>query len=104
MASQQLETAAQDFVNLLQQHGVEAGRELITDAQTMQVEFIQSTARVTAALGEPGIGKVLQAERDALILIAAGKAIDRGDSFDNRIAGIIEGSLTVAARLTLPIP
>jgi hypothetical protein len=104
MANPQLETAAQDFVALLKQHGVEAGQELIGDLNNLQTEFAQSTARVAAAIGEPGIGKVLEAERDVLFLIAATRAINRGDNFDNRLAGIIEGSLTIAARLTLPIP
>ena len=96
---------ADDFVQLLKDNAVEAGRELSSDLTAVSDYAAARLAHLSTVVREPGFREALLAERDNVALKAAGRAVDRADSFDAKLLGLIEGSLSLGARaLAAAIP
>lgn len=91
-------TLGQEFLELLTQNAVEAGRELTSDLNEISDYAAARMQHLSTLVGQPGWREALVAERDNVALKAAGRAIDRGDAFDSRILSITEGALAIGAR------
>lgn len=93
------QTAAQQLIDMLEGHAQQAGRELVSDLQAVRDYAAIRIEHLSSIVAEPGFVEALEAETDSIALKAAGRAIERGDAFDARIVGIIQGTLATAARL-----
>ena len=91
--------AAQQLIDMLEGHAQEAGRELVGDLNAVRDYAAVRIDHLATTSAEAGFAEALEAETDAIALKAAGRAIERGDAFDQRIVGIIQGVLATAARL-----
>lgn len=98
MKEDSLKQLANDLVELLKQNAVEAGRELVGDLNTVKDYAATRMQHLSTIVAEPGFREALIAERDNVVLKAAGRAIDRGDAFDARLVGIAEGALAIGAK------
>lgn len=98
MNKQKLEEIGDEFVGLLKEYAVESGKELTNDLKEVRDYVASRMPHIAAAVGEKGFAEALKAERDNIALVAAGRAIDRGDAFDARILGLAEGVVLVASK------
>lgn len=96
--SQNLNQLGQEFVELLRQNAIEAGRELTSDLTEVKDYAAARMQHLSTIVGEPGFREALIAERDNVALKAAGRAINRADAFDARILGVVEGALAIGSR------
>lgn len=105
MNNETLKDITDDFVKSLREHAIDAGKELVGDLNEVRDYVAARMQHLAKAVTEPGFRAALIAERDSIAMKAAGRAIDRADAFDARIAGIIEGTLIVGSRaLAAAIP
>lgn len=88
--------AAQQLIDLLKQEGEDVGADLKTDATDLQAYIATRLANLAVAVGQPGYSDALTAERDAVALKVAGRAIDEADATDARILGVITGAMHIA--------
>lgn len=100
---QNIKDLADEFVNSLKGQLQELGHDLKVDADDLRLYAAQRLEVVKASAGEPNFREGLVAERDALALKAAGKAIDQADNVDARIWSVADTFLSVASRALLLI-
>ncbi len=105
MKNETLKEITEDFVASLREHAIDAGQELAGDLADVRDYVAARMQHLSKAVTEPGFRSALLAERDSIAMKAAGRAIDRADAFDARLAGIVEGTLIVGSRaLAAAIP
>ena len=98
------QAVADELARVLTDAAREEGRDLQVDAQAVRAVIAASVERLAASVGQSGYRDAVIAERDAVALAAAVVAVvavDAGDAADRRLLGIIEGALTVGARMVL---
>jgi len=95
------QAVADELARVLTDAAREEGRDLLVDAQAVRAVIAASVERLAASVGQPGYRDAVIAERDAVALASAVVAVDSGDAADRRLLGIIEGALTVGARMVL---
>lgn len=93
-----LSQLGQEFIDLLKNNAVEAGRELTSDLNDVKDYAAARMQHLSTIISEPGFREALVAERDNVALKAAGRAIDRADAFDARLLSITEGALAIGSR------
>jgi hypothetical protein len=98
MDTKKFEEIGEEFVGLLRENAIEAGRELASDLGEVRDYVAARMAHLSRTSAEPGFREALVAERDSIAMKAAGRAIDRADAFDARILGLVEGVILVGSK------
>jgi len=75
------------------------GRELVVAGKALADYTAKQLRQLALARGEPGFERIAQAAKDNIILEAAGHAVDRADSFDQRLAGIVDAAISIGLRV-----
>jgi hypothetical protein len=73
----------------------DSGRQFRADTAQVAAYTAERVEHLKRSLGEPGYDRAVRAERDAIALMAAGRAVSQADAFDARMLGIIEGGLRI---------
>jgi hypothetical protein len=95
----------QQLVELLRSNSVDFGRDFVADIDEVRAYAAARMVHLSTVVAQPGFREALAAERDNVVLKAAGRAIDRGDSFDARMLAITEGALAIGSRaLAIAVP
>lgn len=89
--------------DLLEETAKEIGRELRGDMKSVRAYAAQRMAHLATGIGEPGYTEALKAERDAILLKAAGKAVKNADAVDRRFHMIVETALTIGSRALMVV-
>lgn len=84
------------FVDQLEKAAKELGVDLKRSGQEVAQYFDQRAAHLSTIMGEPGIDEALAAERDSVLLFAAGRSVDVADAADAQLIGIVRGALAIA--------
>lgn len=87
-----------DLVTVLERAARESGVDLAASGRDLALYANERAAELVAAAGEPGYDRALDAARDAVLLYAAGRAVDAADAADARLIGVVEAGLAVATR------
>lgn len=98
-ANNNAKSFAKELVDLLKQHGIDSGRELVKNVQDLELYIAGELVSLAKCASEPGYPKALQATRDSVALEAAGRAVDQADAVDAKTLGIIESSLTIGSKV-----
>ncbi len=90
---------ANEFKAFLLQALKDQGLEFRDQGRALQTFAAQRAAHLAALVGQPGFEQAVRAEADSVALEAAKHAVRAGDATDARIAGIIQGVLSIGLRL-----
>lgn len=93
-----LNTIGEDLKNLIVGEAEDLGLELVRSGQEVAEYAAVRADHLATVIGEPGFRKAAIAERDSLLLYSLGKAVDKGDSVDARLQGLVQGALAMGAR------
>ena len=74
----------------------ETGAQLQRSTADVAAYTASRAAHLAAIAGQPGVDEAVIAERDAVWLYAAGRAVASADAADARVIGLIHGALAVA--------
>lgn len=77
----------------------QTGRDLKADVAAVGAYAAERAAHLATLAGQPGFEDAALAERDNVVLKAGIAAANRGDATDQRLIGIIQGTLRTAALL-----
>jgi len=75
----------------------QTGRSLGNDAKVIGAYAAQRAAVLATLVDQPGFEDAVLAERDNVVIKAGIAATKRGDAIDQRLIGIIQGTLRTAA-------
>ena len=75
----------------------ETGRELGDTAEAVAAYARERAFHLATIQGQPGFELAVIAERDSILLFAGIQLVDEADAADERVKGILEGGLSVAA-------
>ena len=89
--------------DLLENTAKELGRDLKGDLEATRVHAAQRMAHLAGAIAEPGFKEALQAEKDSIILKAAGNAVKNADAVDQRLHSIVETALLIGSRALMGV-
>lgn len=92
----------ENLKELLKEAVNDTGRDLSTSLDEVALAMSESTARLALSVGQPGFEMALIAERDIVAIKAGLSAVGSADAIDNRIIGVIQGGLSMAARAIAP--
>lgn len=87
-----------EFRDLIKSYLAETGEELDASADELAVYAASRAAHLATIAGEPGFEVAVRAERDSIALKAGIAVTLNAAAADQRLIGIIQGSLQVAAR------
>ena len=90
---------ADDFQALFEDAITETGVSLQVGATELAAYAAERSAHLATLVGDRGFSMAVRAERDAVALKAGIVAVRQGDQADARIVGIIQGGLSLAAKL-----
>jgi len=90
--------------DLLEDTAKEMGRDLKGDLDSVRAFSAQRMAHLAGAIAEPGFQEALKAEKDAIILRAAGQAVKNADAVDQRLHSIVETALLIGSRALMGLP
>jgi len=79
----------------------EYGVSMIESADSVKTYAFTRAKHLAAIIGEAGWFEAAEAEAHAVLLYAAGVAIDDADNFDAKLLGIVQGVLITAAKVIL---
>src|SRR5688500_10084803 len=85
------------FEKMLKDALRETGASLQQRAKEVAQYMAERTAHLSTIVGEPGFEQALRAERNNIALKAGLKVADNAEAADQRLVGIIQGALSVAA-------
>lgn len=88
--------------NLLEAAVRETGIDLRKSASELAVFTAQQAAELSAVVGLPGYDQAAIAARDAIALEGGLDITDTADAAAQRVIGVIQGSLMLAAQLLVP--
>lgn len=86
-----------EFEKLLKAALKEAGGELTMSAKKIATYMTERATHLSTVVGQPGYEKALIAERNNVAMRAGLQVADDADAFDQRILGLIQGALRIAA-------
>lgn len=87
------------FLQLLEQAAEDTGADLKGRAAELATYASTRAQHLSTLVGDPQFPRALADERDNFVLKCGVSAVNAGDSTDNRIRGIVQGALGMAARL-----
>lgn len=93
--------AIEEFMNSLKATLAETGRSLNTDLDVVRASAAEQLVNLSLAAGEPGYDMAVIAARDIVAMTAGLQAVSVADATDARIIGVIQGSLSMAAKLAV---
>lgn len=101
MATRQevLKAVGEDLLEQIRQQAREVGESLQPSLDEVSDYIAERAAHLATVVGEPGFEKILYAERDNVLLKAAGRAVVEADKLDARLLASAQAGLAIAARL-----
>lgn len=86
-----------EFEKLLKAALKETGGELVLSAKKLALYMAERAAHLSTIVDDRGFEKALLAERNNVLMKAGLSVADDAVAFDQRILGIIQGALRMAA-------
>lgn len=81
----------------------ETGLELSTSFDEVAAYSIERAAHLATITNDHGFDKALRAERNNVCMMAGLNVADSANALDQRIIGIIQGALAIAARALMAV-
>tara|TARA_R110000803_G_scaffold20201_12_gene52267 strand:- start:1703 stop:2008 length:306 start_codon:yes stop_codon:yes gene_type:complete len=86
-----------EFGNMLEQAGVELGKEFEQSIKDIREYAAQRMMHLSMIIDEPGYLEALVAERDSIALFAGIKTVQIADAADAQLIGTIGGAIRIGA-------
>lgn len=88
-----------DIIKVLESALKETGKDLGVSLDAVKVKIAEQLALLALAVGEPGYDRAVIAARDNVAFAMGLSAVADADAIDSRIIGVIQGGLSMGARL-----